>query len=43
MHPMLLHIVVRSEVVSIGEEFPEDGLRRPKHVAIQCDFNDILK
>jgi hypothetical protein len=22
---------------------PEDGLLRPKHVAIECDFNGILK
>jgi hypothetical protein len=22
---------------------PEDGLVKPKHVAIKCDFNDILK
>jgi hypothetical protein len=29
--------------VSIGEQLPEDGLVRPKHVAIECDFNGILK
>jgi hypothetical protein len=29
--------------VSIGEQFPESGLVKPKHVAIKCDFNDILK
>jgi hypothetical protein len=23
------------------EHLPEDGLVRPKHVAIKCDFNDI--
>jgi hypothetical protein len=22
---------------------PEDGFVRPQHVAIKCDFNDILK
>jgi hypothetical protein len=43
MHPMLLHIVVHGAAVSIGEQLPEDGLIRPKHVAIRCDFNDILK
>jgi hypothetical protein len=32
-----------SEGVSIDEQLPEDGLVRPKHVAIKCDFNDILK
>jgi hypothetical protein len=25
-----------------GEHLPEDGLVRPKHVAIKCDFIDIL-
>jgi hypothetical protein len=25
------------------EHLPEDGLIRPKHVAIKCDFNGILK
>jgi hypothetical protein len=29
--------------VSIGEQLPEDGLVRLKHVAIKCDFKDILK
>jgi hypothetical protein len=29
--------------VSISEQLPEDGLVRPKHVAIECDFNAILK
>jgi hypothetical protein len=29
--------------VSIGEEFPEDVLVRPKHVTIEFNFNDILK
>jgi hypothetical protein len=28
---------------SINEQLPEDGLVRPKHVAIKYDFNDILK
>jgi hypothetical protein len=32
-----------SATVSIDEQLPEDGLVRPKHVAIHCDFNDILK
>jgi hypothetical protein len=32
-----------SEAVSIREQFPEDGLVELKHVAIKCDFNDILK
>jgi hypothetical protein len=32
-----------SAAVSNDEQFPEDGLVRPKHVAIICDFNDILK
>jgi hypothetical protein len=25
------------------QQFTEDGLVKPKHVAIKCDFNDILK
>jgi hypothetical protein len=29
--------------ISIGEQLHEDGFVRPKHVAIKCDFNDILK
>jgi hypothetical protein len=29
--------------VSIGEQLPEDGLVRPKHVAIKYDFNDIFR
>jgi hypothetical protein len=29
--------------VSTDEQLPEDGLVRLKHVAIKCDFNDILK
>jgi hypothetical protein len=32
-----------SAAVSIGEQLPEDGLLRPKHVAIEGDFNGILK
>jgi hypothetical protein len=32
-----------SAAVSTGEQLPEDGLVRLKHVAIICDFNDILK
>jgi hypothetical protein len=27
------------KVVSIDEQLPEDGLVRPKHVAIKCNFN----
>jgi hypothetical protein len=34
---------IRTCAVSINEQFPEDDLVRPKHVAIKCDFNDILK
>jgi hypothetical protein len=40
---MLLPVVVRSTAVSNGKQFPEDGLVRPKLIAINCDFNDILK
>jgi hypothetical protein len=29
--------------VSTGERLPEDGLVRPKHVAIYCDFNGHFK
>jgi hypothetical protein len=25
------------------EQLPEDGVERPKHVAIEFDFNGILK
>jgi hypothetical protein len=25
------------------EQLPENGLVRPKYVAIKCDFNDISK
>jgi hypothetical protein len=32
-----------SVAVSIGEQLPENGLVRPNHVAIECDFNGILK
>jgi hypothetical protein len=32
-----------SAAVLIGEKLPEDGLVRPKHVAIECDSNGILK
>jgi hypothetical protein len=31
---------VRSLVV---EQLPEDGIVRPKHSAIKCDVNNILK
>jgi hypothetical protein len=26
---------------STGEQLPGDGLVRPKHVAIECDFNGL--
>jgi hypothetical protein len=29
-------------VVSKNEQFPEDGQVRPKHVAVDYDFNVIL-
>jgi hypothetical protein len=29
--------------MSIGEQLPETDLVRPKHLAVKCDFNDILK
>jgi hypothetical protein len=29
--------------VSVGEQLPEDGLVRPKYVAIKNNFIDILK
>jgi hypothetical protein len=32
-----------SAAVSAGEQLPEDGLVRPKHVALECDFNGNLK
>jgi hypothetical protein len=32
-----------SVAVSTGEHLPEDGHVKPKHVAIECDFNGILK
>jgi hypothetical protein len=32
-----------SVAVSSGEQLPEDGLVRPKHVAIKCHFNGTLK
>jgi hypothetical protein len=34
---------MNSAAVSINEQFPEDGLPWSKHVAVKCDFNDILK
>jgi hypothetical protein len=57
MHPMQLHIAVRTKICLFENEYslfasryfhfvasmPEDGLVRPKHVAVKCDFNDILK
>jgi hypothetical protein len=32
-----------SAAVSIGEQLWEYDLTKPKHVAIECDFNGILK
>jgi hypothetical protein len=32
-----------SAVASFGEQLPEDGVVRPKRVAIKCNFIDILK
>jgi hypothetical protein len=32
-----------SAAVSIGEQLPEDGLVRLKHVAVDCGFTGILK
>jgi hypothetical protein len=32
-----------SAAVSTGEQLSEDDLVRPKYVAIECDFNVILK
>jgi hypothetical protein len=32
-----------STAVSTGEQFPEDGLVRPKHDATECEFKGILK
>jgi hypothetical protein len=29
-------------MVSKSEQLPEDGQLGPKHVVIDCDFNDIL-
>jgi hypothetical protein len=43
LHGMHIHRNWCSAAVSISEQLPEDGLERPKHVAIICDFNDILK
>jgi hypothetical protein len=40
---MVFHIVVRSAAFSMSEQFPEDGLVRPKHIAIKCGFNEISK
>jgi hypothetical protein len=35
---------VRTSVQQDAEIYmPEGGLVRPKHVAIECDFNGILK
>jgi hypothetical protein len=42
-HGMHWHTNWCSAAVSIGEQLSEDGLVRPKHVAIECDFYDILK
>jgi hypothetical protein len=32
-----------SAAVSTGEQLPEESLVRLKHVAAECDFNDISK
>jgi hypothetical protein len=32
-----------SATVSTGEQLPEDGLARPKHIDIKSGFNGILK
>jgi hypothetical protein len=40
---MQLHKNWCSAAVSVREKIPEDGIVRPKHVAIKCDFNEILK
>jgi hypothetical protein len=31
-----------SVAVSIGEQLSEDGHVRPKHIAVECDFNAIF-
>jgi hypothetical protein len=40
---LLINYNCRTAPVSIDEQLAEDGLVRPKHVAIKCDFDDILK
>jgi hypothetical protein len=40
---MLRIYCVHERLFASEEELPEDGLVRSKHVAIKCDFNDILK
>jgi hypothetical protein len=42
-HGIHRHTNECSATVLFSEQLPEDGLVKPKHVAIECDFNDILK
>jgi hypothetical protein len=30
-----------SAAISSGEQLPEDGLVRPKHIATECGFSDF--
>jgi hypothetical protein len=32
---------LQGHLQAIGEQLPEDGLVRPKHIAVKCDFYDI--
>lgn len=41
LHPKLYHTVMAA--VSNGEQLPEEGLVRTKHVTTECDFKGILK
>jgi hypothetical protein len=43
LHGKHLHTNWCSAAVLADEQLPDDGLVRPKHIAIICDFNDILK
>jgi hypothetical protein len=36
-------IALTYELVQCGEQLPEDGPVKPKHVVIEYDFNGILK
>jgi hypothetical protein len=42
-HVMHWHKNSCSAAISIAEQLPEDGVERPKHITIECDFNGILK